>query len=97
MKALTTNEAIKMVDSKQELSFDYIEENMAVVLTGENEVIEGEALVHFVNNFLQYSMMNTEDDEKLFELNYAVEHKLVRGFSLNIVLSQCKGVVFFDR
>lgn len=97
MKALTTNEAIKIVDSKQELSFDYIEENMAVVLTGENEVIEGEALVHFVNNFLQYSMMNTEDDEKLFELNYAVAHRVVRGFSLNIVLSQCKGVVFFDR
>ena len=97
MKALTTSEAIKIVDSKQELSFDYIEENMAVVLTGENEVIEGEALVHFIKNFLQYSMMNTEDDEELFELNYAVAHRVVRGFSLNIVLSQCKGVVFFDR
>ncbi|HIS18066.1 MAG TPA: hypothetical protein IAC02_05610 [Candidatus Coprovivens excrementavium] len=97
MKALTTSEAIKIVDSKQELSFDYIEENMAVVLTGENEVIEGEALVHFIKNFLQYSMMNTEDEEKLFELNYAVSHRVVRGFSLNIVLSQCKGVVFFDR
>ena len=59
MKALTTSEAIKIVDSKQELSFDYLEENMAIVLTGENEVIEGEALVHFVKNFLQYSMMNT--------------------------------------
>ena len=97
MKALTTNEAIKIVDSKQELSFDYIEENMAVVLTGENEVIDGEALVHFIDNFLQYSMMNIKDEEKLFELNYAVEHKLVRGFSLNIILSQCKGVVLFDR
>ena len=97
MKALTTNEAIKIVDSKQELSFDYIEENMAVVLTGENEVIEGEALVHFIKNFLQYSMMNIEDEEKLFELNYAVSHRVVRGFSLNIVLSQCKGVVLFDR
>ena len=97
MKALTTDEAIKIVDSKQELSFDYLEENMAIVLTGENEVIEGEALVHFVNNFLQYSMMNIEDEEKLFELNYAVAHRVVRGFSLNIVLSQCKGVVFFDR
>lgn len=97
MKALTTSEAIKIVDSKQELSFDYIEENMAVVLTGENEVIEGEALVHFIKNFLQYSMMNIEDEEKLFELNYAVAHRVVRGFSLNIVLSQCKGVVFFDR
>ena len=97
MKALTTNEAIKIVDSKQELSFDYLEENMAIVLTGENEVIEGEALVHFINNFLQYSMINIEDEEKLFELNYAVAHRVVRGFSLNIVLSQCKGVVFFDR
>lgn len=97
MKALSTKEAIKMVDSKQELSFDYLEENMAIILTGENEVIEGEALVHFIDNFLQYSMMNIKDEEKLFELNYAVEHKLVRGFSLNIVLSQCKGVVFFDR
>ena len=97
MKALTTNEAIKMVDSKQELSFDYIEENMAVVLTDEDEVIDGEALVHFVNNFLQYSMMNIEDEEKLFQLNYAVAHRVVRGFSLNIILSQCKGVVFFDR
>ena len=97
MKALSTKEAIKMVDSKQELSFDYLEENMAIILTGENEVIEGEALVHFIDNFLQYSMMNIEDEEKLFELNYAVAHRVVRGFSLNIVLSQCKGVVFFDR
>lgn len=97
MKALSTKEAIKLVDSKQELSFDYLEENMAIVLTGENEVIEGEALVHFVNNFLQYSMVNIKDEEKLFELNYAVTHRVVRGFSLNIVLSQCKGVVFFDR
>ena len=97
MKALSTNEAIKMVDSKEELSFDYLEENMAIVLTGETEVIEGEALVHFIDNFLQYSMMNIKDGEKLFELKYAVEHKLVRGFSLNIVLSQCKGVVLFDR
>lgn len=97
MKALSTKEAIKMVDSKQELSFDYLEENMAIILTGENEVIEGEALVHFIDNFLQYSMMNIKDEEKLFELNYAVEHKLVRGFSLNIILSQCKGVVLFDR
>lgn len=97
MKALSTKEAIKMVDSKQELSFDYIKENMAVILTGENEVIEGEALVHFIDNFLQYSMINIKDEEKLFELNYAVTHRIVRGFSLNIILSQCKGVVLFDR
>ena len=80
MKALSTKEAIKMVDSKQELSFDYLEENMAIILTGENEVIEGEALVHFIDNFLQYSMMNIEDEEKLFELNYAVAHRIVRDF-----------------
>ena len=96
MKALSTKEAIKMVDSKQELSFDYLEENMAIILTGENEVIEGEALVHFVDNFLQYSIINTKDEDKLSELNYAVEHKVVRGYSLNIILSQCKGVVLFD-
>lgn len=97
MKALSTEEAIKLVDSKQELSFDYLKENMAIVLTGENEVIEGETLVHFIDNFLQYSILNIKDEDKLSELNYAVEHKVVRGFSLNIVLSQCKGVVFFDR
>ena len=96
MKALSTKEAIKMVDSKQELSFDYLEENMAIILTGENEVLEGEALVHFVDNVLQYSIINTTDEDKLSELNYAVENKVVRGYSLNIILSQCKGVVLFD-
>lgn len=94
MKALSTEQAIELVDSEKEISFEFIEKNMVIMLQGDSDVLDGEALVTFIINFLQYSMQFDNNLEHAVEYKYALDHRLLRGFTLNVIISECRAITF---
>ena len=94
MKALSTEEAIKLVDSEKEISFDFIRENMVIMLRGDSDVLDGEELITFIVNFLQYKMQFDNNLERANMYSYSLTNKVLKGFTLNIIISECKAITF---
>lgn len=97
MKALTTNEAIKLVDSNKDISFEYIEENVAVQFNDDYEVYQGEELMAFITSFLSYMMEISRDDDLKYKLNYSIAHRTLQGRTLNLIISECRGIAYQDQ
>lgn len=97
MKALSTEEAIKLVDSEKEISFEYIEKNVAIMLQGDSDILEGESLISFITNFLKHSMQFDNNLEHATKYKYSIDNKVLKGFTLNVILSECKAVAINEQ
>lgn len=97
MKNLSTKEAIELVDSGKEISFEYIEKNVTILLQGDNESLSGEVLVEFITNFLKYSMQFDGNLEHATAYKYAIDNKVLKGFTLNKVISECRAIAIVEQ
>lgn len=96
MKNLSTEEAIELVDSGKEVSFEYIEDNVTILLQGDSERLGGEALTEFILSFLKYNMQFDGNLEHATAYKYSIDNKVLKGFTLNKIISECKAIAIMD-
>ncbi len=96
MKNLSTEEAIKLVDSNKEISYEFIEEKVAVILRGDtgDDIMQGEILINFIDSFLRNVMVFTRNLEDVTTIKYAIDNKKLKGYALNLIISECRAIAY---